>query len=836
MKKMLRFAAVAALLLPIPAWAAPAPAITPADTLSGAVFPMNVLEDAGTFIVYVNEEPVIRIESRWLPGGALTSDYTVTFSGQTLSVSMSVEADSSGLWTTIGIASPRGDVTIVRDGLTATIAGQGQSRTVELKPGTVLFENQTPALMSQAVAAYDGETGGAQTIPVFIVPAVVMDAVLERLETEERFVGGNLETFTLYRYGLPGVDVIVWVDAAGRVCLADVPAQRAAYVRDGYEALRIPPAADSLLSKPEHEVEVETNVMIRMRDGVRLATDIYRPRGVERAPVILIRTPYAKGMQELKARFYARRGYAFAVQDCRGRFDSEGVWNPFFDEPRDGYDTIEWLAARPWSNGKVGMIGGSYLGWVQWWAAREAPPHLATIVPNVAPPDPWFNIPYEYGSFFLLGAIWWADVLEREATADLSGKAMSEIYGKNYAKLLRHLPVIDLDTKVLGKKNKYWREWIGHPNNDAYWDRASFLSRLDRAAVPAYHQSGWFDGDGIGSKLNYLAMRRFGHRDQKLVLGPWGHTDAATRMGPNERDFGPNAIVDLEASYLRWLDRWLKGVENGIDRDDPVALFVMNANRWLTGADYPLPETKFAKLHLLSSGSANTSKGNGWLAFDPPFPGVAPFDTFTYDPGDPTPDPGFYVSERALEAGEGNDSTKVLSTEEERKRIRAYRGVVIETRRDILVYDTEPLADSLVIAGPVSAVIYASSSARDTDWFMRLSEVDEAGDVFPLVHGTIRARFRESHSKPRLLRPGEICEYRLDLWQTGVMIPKGRKLRVEVASASFPTFSRNLNTGKHNEKGTKHVRAAQRIYHDEARPSHVLLPVIERPAFKDSPW
>jgi putative CocE/NonD family hydrolase len=808
----------------------------PADTISGTVFPMNILADEAKFVIYLNEEPLVRIDTRWLPAGSLKNDYAVSLAGQSLSVSMSIEVDSLGLWTAISITSSRGDVTVTRDGLVATIKSGSQTRTVELKPGTVLWDNYTPSLVSQAVAAYNGKEGGRQTIPLFIVPSLTMDATLERLDTVERFVGAGPETFTRYRYELPGVDVTAWMDRNGKLCLMDVPAQRAAYVREGYEALRVVPTSDTLLSRAEHEVEVDTNVMIPMRDGVRLATDIYRPAGVERAPVILVRTPYAKAMQELKARFYARRGYVFAVQDCRGRFDSEGTWNPFFDEPRDGHDTIEWLAVQPWSSGKVGMIGGSYLGWVQWWAAREAPPHLVTIIPNVAPPDPWFNIPYEYGSFFLFGAIWWADVLEKQATADISGKALSEIYGRNYAKILRHLPVIDLDKKVLGKKNKYWREWIAHPNNDAYWDRASFLTRLDDAAIPVYHQSGWFDGDGIGSKLNYLAMRRAGHGGQKLVLGPWGHTDAATRTGPNEADFGPHAIVDLEGSYLRWLDRWLKGIENGIDREDPVVLFVMNANRWLTGPDYPLPETKFTKLYLLSSGSANSSKGNGWLAFDAPFPGVAPFDTFVYDPGDPTPDPNFYVSERDLASAERPDSTKVVSTEEERRRMIGYYGMIDETRRDILVYDTEPMLDSLVIAGPVSAVLYASSSAKDTDWFMRLSAVDANGIVFPLVHGTIRARFRESFSKPAPLRPGEIYEYRLDLWQTGVMIPKGHKLRVEVASAAFPTFARNLNTGKHNEKEKKFIPAAQRIYHDGEHPSHVLLPVIENPAFKDAPW
>ena len=806
-----------------------------ADSLAQGVSPLNVLQDLGKFILYVNEEPVGTIDSDWRADGSFSEKATITLGGQSFSVTMRIDVAPDGLWHTITMESPRGNALVTRDDLKATIKVQEQVRTVELRPGTMLFENTSPALMSQAVLAYDQAKGGTQTFPLFIVPAVVMDASLERLETVERFVMGEPQTFTVYRYALPGVDVIVWIDANNRLCLGDVPAQRAAYVREGYEALRSRPETDSLLSRPTFDVTVSKNVMIPMRDGVKLATDLYLPSAEGKYAVILIRTPYAKDMSELKARFYARRGYAFAVQDCRGRFASEGVWNPFFNEPKDGYDTIEWLAAQPWSTGAVGMIGGSYLGWVQWWAARESPPHLATIIPNVAPPDPYFNVPYEYGSFFMFGAIWWADVLEKEATADITGKTLMDIGEKKYALLLRHLPVIELDEKVLGKKNKYWRQWIDHPRNDEYWDRANFHAYLKDFNAPVYHQSGWFDGDGIGSKLNYAAMKRFGHDRQKLVLGPWGHTDAAIRRGANDRDFGPNAIVDLEGSYLRWLDRWLKGIENGIDTEPLVALFVMNTNRWLTGATYPLAETKFTKLYLQSEGRANTSKGNGTLSFDAPA-GGAPFDGYVYDPGDPTPDPAFYISPEDLSADAAADSTKTVSVEEERERIFAYYGTVDAEREDILVYETPPMTDSLVIAGPVSAVLFASSSAKDTDWFMRLSEVDEAGLVFPLVHGTIRARYRESFSKPKLLARNEIYEYRLDLWQTGITIPKGRKLRVEVASAAFPSFSRNLNTGKDNEKGTKFVKATQRIFHDALHASHVLLPVIERPDFKNQPW
>jgi putative CocE/NonD family hydrolase len=283
------------------------------------------------------------------------------------------------------------------------------------------------------------------------------------------------------------------VDDSGKLYELDVPAQKAAIVREGYEALRKAPQTDPLLSAPEFEVDLQRAVGVPVRDGLKLSTDVYRPKGVAKAPVILIRTPYKKEMNELQGRYYARRGYVTAIQDCRGRFGSPGIWEPFMNEAKDGYDTVEWLAKEPHSNGKVGMIGGSYVGWVQWWAAGQNPPHLVTIIPNVAPPDPFYNIPYEYGVFFIWGGIWWADVLESNATADLTGVAMSKIGEKKYSKLLRALPVIELDKAVLGKENPYWRRWIQHPTNDAYWQPANFLDRLKDVRIPVFHQSGWFD-------------------------------------------------------------------------------------------------------------------------------------------------------------------------------------------------------------------------------------------------------------------------------------------------------------------------------------------------------
>jgi len=800
-------------------------------------FPLSGFEDDANFSLYVNEEPVVRSHCVWQRDGTFSSDYTIAMAGQSIESTMNIVSDKDGYWTKISMVTPQGSYEVERDGFTAKITSPKEVTSVELKPRTILFENMSPSLISQAILAYDQAAGGKQTFPIFIIPAIVLEASLERLGTEERMVAGDFRQFMLYRYGLPGVDVTIWADDQNRVCFGDVPAQHAAYVREGYDALWLAASVDSTVSQPTYEVELDDEVGVPMRDGIKLATDIYKPKAEGQFPIILVRTPYKKEMNELQGMFYARRGYVYAVQDCRGRFASPGEWRPFFNEPADGYDTIEWLATQPWSTGKVGMIGGSYLGWVQWWAARDAPPHLTTMIPNVSPPDPYFNIPYEYGAFFLFGAIWWADVLQQEATADLSGKAMMDIMDKKYATLLRGLPVIDLDEAVLGKQNPYWREWIAHPDNDQYWQPVSFLPRLDDVAIPVYHQSGWFDGDGIGTKLNYLGMVNFGHSRQKLTLGPWGHTASATRMGPLEVDFGPNAIVDLERSYLRWLDRWLKEKQNGIDTEPLVNVFVMGTDKWLSGKTYPLPETEFVKFYLASGGNANTSAGDGRLELSAPTDSVAAFDTYVYDPADPTPDPNFYMSARdtaAESAGGPADSLReVVSVEAERANAAAYHARVNSSRRDILVYDTPPMTEPLTFVGPISAEIYASSSGLDTDWFMRLSQIDERGQIFPLVHGVIRARYRKSFSQPTPLVPGEIDKYYIDMWQTGITVPKGARLRVEVSSATFPTFSRNLNTGGHNETETTFVPATQTIYHDAAHPSYVLLPVVRSPNFKD---
>jgi putative CocE/NonD family hydrolase len=803
------------------------------ETKPAEVIPAKVsgYSDSGTFHLYKDEEILVRINFTWKEDGSFENKSVMELAGQKLETDTNIRADKDGHWTTIeGTARFIGKFKVEREANKAKVTLAKKSETVPLKTGMVLYEDMAPALISMSVRTYDQAKGGKQTFPLGIIPVAVIDATLERKDNVERSVGGKDLKLTRYTLTIANIDIIVWSDSDAKIYLLEVPSQSVAYVREGYESLRKAAVEDTSVSRPDFNVKVDANTRVPMRDGVKLGTDIYRPDKPGKYPGILIRTPYKKDMSELTGKYYARRGYVVAIQDVRGRFSSEGVWEPFVNEPKDGYDSVEWLAAQPWCDGKIGMIGGSYVGWVQWWAASQKPPHLVTIIPNVSPPEPFYNFPYEYGTFFLWAAIWWSEVVETAATADLSGAKLNEVMGKKYHKQLMKLPVIELDKEILGKESPYWRKWIEHPTDDAYWQQAGYYQHLDKIDIPVFHQSGWFDGDGIGSKLNYAKMAALGRANQKLTLGPWGHTDVATRT-LGKRDFGPQALRDLPRDYLRWFDFWLKGKDNGVPKEPLVSLFVMNSNKWIHGPKYPLPQTRSEKWYLTSSGSANTSLGDGKLTREMPTKD-APADRYSYNPGDPTPNPDFLEEEdKEAENKEKKslpDKEKKAAEDDKDKKAPAKdrREETTKTRRDILVYVSEPFAEEYTFAGPVSAVLYASTSAKDTDWFMRLMTVDEKGKLFVLVHGNIRARFRESMAKPTLLEPNKVYEYTLDLWQTGISVPKGHRLRVEVASASFPLFSRNLNTGGHNERETEFVTAEQTIYHNAQYPSHVILPVI----------
>jgi len=818
-----------------PATAAQASPVRPA--------PMSGYPESGVFKLFVMESEIGRIEYTLSADGHYTRKFTMAMAGQKVEDRLTINPDARGEWQSMEMVGPNETITVKREGDTAQLLlkSKGEKYSVKLTPGHILDDNYGPVFYSFLLRAYDMQKKGTQKFSRFVIPSGVIDFDVEYVGRETREVNGQDLEFSRYLVKVRGVEIQVLADAGSHIELMNVPVQKAAFVRAGFEGLMSSGSEDPLLSRPDFDVRKDT-VMVPMRDGVKLSTDLYFPavkalagtaaaRVPDKLPVILVRTPYKKEMAEILGNYYAHRGYMLAVQDCRGRFGSEGAWVPFVNEPLDGYDAVEWLAARDWASGKVGMIGGSYVGWVQLWAASEKPPHLTTIIPNVAPPDPFFNIPYEYGAFFILGGIWWAEILEKEATGDLAGKAMAQINERKYEKILRSLPVLDLDKKILGKKNAYWRQWIEHNTNDAYWARSNFVDKLKTLDLPVFLQSGWFDGDGIGTKLNYAALKQSHNKSIKLVLGPWGHTDqSSSRLG--DYDFGKGAAPDLQKLYVRWFDYWLKGVDNKILEEPLVQTFVMFSNKWLTGATYPLPETQFTKFYLGSAHGANTSKGDGTLRTAGPGqmgtaagPAAARgYEEFVYDPADPTPWPEYYYkSDEEIR----QEKDKSVNLEEQKNKTKAFHQSVTDVRPDILVFQTEPLDKPVSIDGPVSAVIYASTDAPDTDWYATLMDVDEKGEIFHLVHGALRARFRNSTEKPEPLEKDKVTKFDLDMWHTGITFQKGHRIRVEVASAMFPVFSRNLNTGGHNEKDTKFRKASQRVYHTAEYPSHILLPIVE---------
>src|SRR5579871_609080 len=748
--------------------------------------PLSGFSDQGAFLLYLNEDQPGRVTFRWTADGHFESAIKITVDGETYQSTLSLTPDAEGRWIRSAYESTRRKTLLERKGDLLTVTANDKNGPGKMPENMLAFAEDSPALIAQALRRYDVVQGGKQTFGVMdLVKVDGAPLTLEHLRTRESFIGGHTLKLSDWVFAKPKLELHVVAGEDGRVYLVTglpwytevgVSEHHALFVREGYEELLPAPPQDSLISQPKYEVRVET-VKMPMRDGVKLGTDIYFPIGVTKAPVILTRTPYGKE-GGIRGRFYARRGYVYAIQDVRGRFSSEGQWEALVHEPEDGYDTIEWLARQPWSTGKVGMVGGSYLGWVQWLAAIKHPPHLVTIVPNVSPPDPFHNLPYDHGVVGLQGAMAWFSIVETNA------RGPEDVPERDWPELLKPLPMVDLDKRILGKESLTWRHWMAHPTADAYWRPLMFLDKLRDVRIPVFHQSGWFDGDGIGSKMNYLAMARYGHAEQKLTIGPWEHSDTASRSA-DDRDFGGEAVVDLFREYLRWFDYWLKGIDNGILKEPLVSLFTMGSNRWLHGSKYPLPETRFEKLYLASRGR---------LTFTPPA-GAETADHYDYDPGDPTPDPDPPAD-----------------------------------RKDILVYTTPPFEKPYTIAGPMSAVLYASSSARDTDWFIHVVELDEEGKSTRLwanySAGQLRARYRNSAAKTELIEPGKVYRYDIDLWHTGVTIAAGHQLRVQVSSAAFPTFSRNLNTGGNNATETKFVKATQMIYHDRRRASHIVLPRI----------
>ena len=546
------------------------------------------------------------------------------------------------------------------------------------------------------------------------------------------------------------------------------------------------------------EVKIEFDRRVPMRDRTELSADIYRPAAPGRFPVILARTPYTKtSASTLKfARYFVAHGYVFVAMDVRGRGDSGGTFVPYRSEGPDGYDAVEWCARQPWSTGKVGTLGGSYNGAIQWLTAVQQPPHLAAMIVLTSPSDPFVEWP--------TGQPLPADISWYHYT---SGHVLQNMEAVDWNKLYMHLPLVTMD-EAMGRPNRNWKDEVEHSKLDAWWEPRRYQNKYDRVRVPVLGISGWYDDEQVGTPLNYIGVTTKGapevRRSQRLLLGPWPHAiNSATKLG--EVEFGPTAVIDMNAYWLRWFDHWLKGTDDGLMKEPPVRIFVMGENVWRDEMEWPLARTRWTKYYLHSGGRANTLSGDGTLSTAEP--ASEPTDNYSYDPAQPTP----FITDPSFAQIGGPDD---------------YRPV--EQRADVLVYTSGPLAEDVEVCGPVRVRLAAASSAPDTDFMAKLIDVWPSGFAQRLTDGMVRARFREGMDRPSLIEPGRVYTYDLDLWNTCQLYRRGHRVRLEISSSAFPKYDRNLNTGEALGQTTRMQKAEQKIYHDRERLSYVLLPIVPR--------
>jgi putative CocE/NonD family hydrolase len=540
------------------------------------------------------------------------------------------------------------------------------------------------------------------------------------------------------------------------------------------------------------------DLRVPMRDGVELSLDLLRPDLPGPLPVVLIRTPYNKVLSHGSPlpRLLAERGYIYAFNDCRGRFNSDGVFRPYFDEAKDGYDTVEWIAAQEWCDGNVGMLGGSYGGQTQWYAASERPSSLKAIVPYCSPPPSmWRNEPI-FGGCLGLPATEWMAAMGRRSFQSAEFLSLFTAHQPYFDALpLATVP------EVAGITSEWWDAWMEHPVYDDFWRQGAYGNH-EELDVAALNITGWWDLNFPGAPINFELMKASPAAGrQKLIVGPWPHWVNGHRA-LNGVDFGEHAIIDLEPYVVRFFDRWLRGDRNGIEDEAPVYVFVTGANEWWAVDDWPLPGTEEVPFYFHSRGGANTLVGDGVLSREPP--GTEPPDAYRYDPADPV---------RILwNLHDGPIDERLVTL-----------------RDDVLCYTSEPLAEPLDVVGWVRCTLYASSSALDTDWHVRLVDVHPDGSARFLCHGALRARFRESFEEPKLLTPNEPTLFELELDACGVRFLPGHRIRVEVTSSWFTRWDRNLNSGAENVwQDDSIVVADSRVYHQDGLASCVVLPVVRR--------
>jgi hypothetical protein len=554
------------------------------------------------------------------------------------------------------------------------------------------------------------------------------------------------------------------------------------------------------------------NVAVPMRDGVVLRADVWLPKAEGRFPALVYRTPYGKEDAPKEWSTFEKlpvRGYAVVIQDVRGRYTSDGEFLPYQNEGKDGYDTIEWAARQMWSDGNVGTFGLSYPGAVQWLAAVENPPHLKAMVPAMTFSTPR-NFFYSGGLFdgSWLEWIWMNIAPDARKRKKLPGP---QTYGEAKAawklemeRVEGYLPLRDLPD--LKKSAPFYYQWLAHAASDPWWDWAELRNKYGRVHCAVLNFSGWYDEaygpDGATTNFKGLLAARKGAKypATRTIIGPWTHGAQDTRKS-GEREFGPTAPVDYDELVLRWMDHYLKGLDNGVEKEAPVRLFVMGTNAWRDEKTWPLERAQATSL-FLAANSADSRIGKLLGAGEK---SKAKTSSFLSDPAHPVAD--------IYDAYGAND-------------YQALAG-----RQDVLVFDSEPMGQDTEVTGPITAEMYVSADVKDFDLWVRLLDVAPDGTAFNLMSpglDVLRASWRKETIKPELLEPGKIYKLTLDRMLTSNSFLKGHKIRVQISGAFYPHFSRNLQTGE-SEIVSKESRIGRiTVHHDAEHASRVVLPIVQK--------
>jgi uncharacterized protein len=545
---------------------------------------------------------------------------------------------------------------------------------------------------------------------------------------------------------------------------------------------------------PEHRLRRRFNVRIPLRDGITLAADLTLPEQLP-APAVVCRTPYGRS-NERQLGFgdrFARAGYVAVWVDVRGRGDSDGAFEPYRNDGLDGYDVIEWAAGQSWCDGDVATWGGSYPGRIQWLAALQRPPALRAMVVEVAPSDPFVEDPTGVPGPMRIN---WHRLTDGRMPQYSESVDWMEVY--------RHRPLRELD-RAAGFESERWSDEVAHDaGDDAYWEPLRYQHRIAEIDLPVLHISGWYDDEEIGTPANFAAMTAAGRAGQRLLMGPWGHrVNSSRKLG--EVDFGPEALIDLDGALVAFLDEHVRA-RPPASAAPPVRIFVMGAGEWRNLPAWPPPGATTLALQLDSDGHANSRFGDGRLRAEDTPPADAPADEWVHDPDRPVP----FITEASLAQIGGPDD---------------YAGV--QTRADVLVYTSEPLSEPLDVVGPVRLVAHVATSAADTDICAMLLDVHPDGFAQRLCDGVVRLSRRDRPGRRAEVVADHTYEVEIALWDTAQRLEPGHRIGLQVASSAHPKYAVNLGTSGDQTTQIEGLIARNRLFHDRARPSRLLLTIVD---------